>query len=605
MTHERIPSELEFQSVDDEAPDLSGEVIDERYRVVELIGTGGMGRVYRAEQIQLQRPVAIKVLHPGYSSIPEVGRRFEREAVAIARLDHPNCVSVQDFGRLANGSLFLVMPLLVGELLSDALARGPLEEASALRVARHILCGLAHSHAAGIVHRDIKTDNVMLVEHEGDPAFAKILDFGIAKLVDAVGEGAPGTQLTVAGQRFGTPAYMSPEQATGRPPDHRTDIYSTTVVLFEMLTGVRPFEAPDEFALMEMQSSTPPPPLADRAAGRRFAPELEQLVARGLAKNPEERYQSAAELIAAIDALTGAVQARAAGRVAFMDGKDDPRRTPAWAIAGAGAPAAAGPDLPAPEPASGRSRNRARGSLWNRVKHHRISIVAGAVILAAFVVSTALLASRSKDSGSPHAARARALLAEGKPVEAIAYLTERREAIEGDADALLELGHAHSAALQYDEAAAAYGLALEHRKELSSDRTMRTNLMLMLDNSDGSAAEVAGRLLVGELDDDEARDRIVELASADERLEFRARMRTLAEELGLGSRIDRVRSYGLDLAQGKTCEDRRHSVAQLRALGDAAALPALEKARDRGKRNRCLRTAAEDAIRYLEALREK
>src|SRR3954462_7668480 len=144
-----------------EEPALVGDVVDGRYKIVELIGEGGMGRVYRAEQVRLQRPVAVKVLNGAYSAVPEVGRRFEREAIALARLDHPNCVVVQDFGRLPDGSLYLVMSYLRGELLRAALDLTPFVIARALHVTRHLLAGLAHAHKAGIAHRDLKPENVM------------------------------------------------------------------------------------------------------------------------------------------------------------------------------------------------------------------------------------------------------------------------------------------------------------------------------------------------------------------------------------------------------------------------------------------------------------
>ncbi|HEX8954397.1 MAG TPA: serine/threonine-protein kinase, partial [Polyangia bacterium] len=157
---------------------IEGEIVDGRYRIVELIGEGGMGCVYRAEQLRLARTVAVKVLHQAYSAVPEVGRRFEREAIALARLDHPNCVAVQDFGRLPDGSLYLVMSYLHGTLLRAALDATPFVAARALHVARHVAAGLAHAHKAGIIHRDVKPENVMLVQHEGDADFAKLFDFG-------------------------------------------------------------------------------------------------------------------------------------------------------------------------------------------------------------------------------------------------------------------------------------------------------------------------------------------------------------------------------------------------------------------------------------------
>ena len=230
-----------------EAPAILGEIVDGRYKIVELIGEGGMGRVYRAEQVRLLRTVAVKVLNREWSAVPEVGRRFEREAIALARLDHPNCVAVQDFGRLPDGSLFLVMSYLPGVLLRAALETTPFVTARALHVARHLAAGLAHAHKAGIIHRDVKPENVMLVHHEGDADFATLFDFGLVKLIES---GPPSTaNLTTVGQRFGTPAYMSPEQALGRPVDARTDLYSLTVVLFEMLVGRPLFSADDEEGL--------------------------------------------------------------------------------------------------------------------------------------------------------------------------------------------------------------------------------------------------------------------------------------------------------------------------------------------------------------------
>ncbi|MGZ3439956.1 MAG: serine/threonine-protein kinase, partial [Polyangia bacterium] len=287
------------------ASPMVGEVVDGRYKIVALIGEGGMGRVYRAEQLRLQRSVAVKVLHREYSAVPEVGQRFEREAIALARLDHPNCVAVQDFGRLPDGSLFLVMSYLQGELLRTAIDTTPCSIARALHVARHLLSGLAHAHQAGIVHRDVKPENVMLVHHEGDPDFAKLFDFGLVKLLAA--EAASPENLTRVGQRFGTPAYMSPEQALGRAVDARTDLYSLTVVLYEMLVGHPLFVADDEEGLLVMHAAKAPPSLAEGAPARTFPPALEELVRRGLAKSPNERFASAAEYLAAVDACAGAL----------------------------------------------------------------------------------------------------------------------------------------------------------------------------------------------------------------------------------------------------------------------------------------------------------
>jgi tetratricopeptide (TPR) repeat protein len=537
---------------------MIGQLIDGRYRVVEVIGEGGMGLVYRAEQERLKRSVAIKVLQRDYSSIPEVGRRFEREAIAIARLDHPNCVAVQDFGRLPDGSLYLVMSYLNGTSLREAINEGPIPVARTLHIGRHILAGLAHAHNAGIVHRDVKPDNVMLVRHEGDPDFAKIFDFGIAKL-DEPPATPSSTQLTKMGQRFGTPAYMSPEQAMGKPLDARTDLYSSTVVLFEMLTGRTPFVAADDEGLLVMHAAKAPPRLSELANGRAFPEELEELIARGLAKDPAQRWANASQLIDALDAHSRVITDVTLAAAVPV------RRRPV------------------------RSMLRPLRS-WKFVTRFALVllIVAGAVGL-------------SRALRVDHAARARALLASGRPQEAASYLEQRLKEIADDAHAQLELGNAYAAARRYDDALVAYERVRSLDRKLAGDRTMRRNLMLMIDDERNETATGSARFLIQLLDDEAARKRVVEIASRSKTLPHRVAMRDLAESLGLSSRVDRLTSLGLDLEQGATCADRQRSVAQLRALADPAAIPALKNAQALKKKNACLLDDAADAIRYLGA----
>jgi tetratricopeptide (TPR) repeat protein len=523
-----------------------GEVIDGRYQIVELIGEGGMGRVYRAQQLRLQRPVAVKVLHREYSAVPEVAARFEREAIALARLDHPNCVAVQDFGKLPDGSLYLVMSHLSGALLRNALLERFSVERS-LHVARHLLSGLAHAHQAGIVHRDVKPENVMLVSYEGDADFARLFDFGIVKLQT---EEAAGENLTKVGQRFGTPAYMSPEQSLGRTVDARSDLYSLTVVLYEMLTGRPLFVADDEEGLLVMHAAKAPPPL-----GAGFVPELEELVRRGLAKKPEDRYASAAEYLKALDRCTA----------------------------------------PQPKQAPSRLSIRARRMTF-ALRSRRALMVLGIVALSsagAYAVRRALRVD--------HPAHARALSAAGRPQEAATYLQERLNEIADDPLAQLELGHAYAALRRYDEALVAYERVRSLDRKLADDHTMRTNLMLMLDDERNETATGAARFLIQLLEDEGARAKLVELASRARSPAHRVAMRDLAESLGLSARVDLGASYRLDLEQGATCADRQHAVAKLRALRDPSASVALKKAAAK-KSNACLRDDAADAVRYLESM---
>ncbi len=290
---------------DDEDRALVGQTVDGRYRIDAVVGRGGMGTVYRAEHVRIQRPVAFKRLHPRLSNTDAFEKRFEREAVAVGRVDHPNCVGISDFGELADGSLYLVMEYLEGRSLGDLLDEYQrLPPARALHIMRHVMRGLAHAHAQGVVHRDIKPDNIYLVQRDGDADFAKVVDFGIAKLVGpAESEGDQG--LTKTGVAIGTPKYLAPEQAFGDTTDGRTDLYSASVVLYEMVAGVPPFEADDSIALVTKHLTSPVPPLAQAAPGVPLPAGLEQLVQRGLAKERDQRFGSAEEYIAAIDAIAG------------------------------------------------------------------------------------------------------------------------------------------------------------------------------------------------------------------------------------------------------------------------------------------------------------
>ncbi len=284
------------------ATEKVGTVIDRRYRITGLLGRGGMGSVYRAEHVRIRRPVALKLLHPEYGAIDEIARRFEREAFATGRIDHPNIVTVSDFGELPDGTMFLVMELLDGVSLADVLAdEKRLAPERALAITKHVLRGLGQAHACDIVHRDVKPENVLLVEHAGQRDFAKLLDFGIAKLLGEAEMEEGGEKLTQAGVAFGTPAYISPEQATGSATDHRADLYSTSAMLFEMLTGRAPFVSEEKLKLLAMHATRPAPRMRDVAPELKLPDELELVVARGLQKEPGDRYPTAAAFIADID----------------------------------------------------------------------------------------------------------------------------------------------------------------------------------------------------------------------------------------------------------------------------------------------------------------
>jgi eukaryotic-like serine/threonine-protein kinase len=273
-----------------------GSVLGGRYRIQRVLGAGGMGVVYRGEHVHMHKPFAIKVLHKHMTAMPEIVARFEREAVAAGRIQHPHVAAATDFGKLDDGSFYLALEYVDGRSLGSLIADGALPVVRALLIARQIAEGLDAAHAAGIVHRDLKPDNVQLVSRDGYDDWVKILDFGIAKV--HLGDAAGNQPLTQLGTVFGTPEYMSPEQAQGHAVDARSDLYALGVMLFEMLSGKIPFDAADVVVLIMRHVTQPPPPLPASIPAS-----VQRLVADLLAKKPDDRVASAAELVRRIERL--------------------------------------------------------------------------------------------------------------------------------------------------------------------------------------------------------------------------------------------------------------------------------------------------------------
>jgi len=261
----------------------------EHYEIGRELGRGSMGIVYEAHDRRLDRTVAIKFLAPDLTRDTKACQRFIREARLAASLDHPNLATVLEIGETSEGQHYLVTPFYRGGSLKERLAQGPIPLEEALDLTRQLAAGLGAAHQREIVHRDVKPANLLLDDH----GTLKIADFGIAKLIG-------GTDLTQTGASLGTPAYKSPEQSLGRVVDHRTDIWSLGVVLFELLTGRRPFDGEYEQAVVHSIISREPEVLED-AHGEPIPEELRQVVAKAMAKDPEERYQSAEELVRDLD----------------------------------------------------------------------------------------------------------------------------------------------------------------------------------------------------------------------------------------------------------------------------------------------------------------
>ncbi|MBE7451875.1 MAG: serine/threonine protein kinase [Kofleriaceae bacterium] len=328
---------------------LLGQELDGRYRIESLLGKGGMGAVLRAQHLFMEQPVAIKVLRPSLARDPSAARRFLREARGTLKVESDHAVKVLDFAITDDGMLYLVLELLDGRTVGAELADGgPLPLRRALRIARQICAALAAAHKVGLVHRDLKPDNVMLIRRGGDPDHVKVLDFGLAKVMEHAGQRALSlAALTQGDLVFGTPDYMAPEQAMGQPLDGRADLYAVGATLFEMLTGRPPFVGAT-MAVLADHVRTPPPTLA-AAAGQPFPAEVEALVARCLAKDPAHRPASAEALaaeLAALEERLGLVSRRGA-QVATID--LDPGAVVA-AVAATGPVGPAGAARPAPDP---------------------------------------------------------------------------------------------------------------------------------------------------------------------------------------------------------------------------------------------------------------
>src|SRR6185437_8515454 len=287
------PSGLDRQSQRRTGGDAPGSIIDGRYRIEEMIGSGGMSTVYRAKHLKLDRDVALKMLRSDATGEAKLLERFIQEARAESSLKHPNVLKAHALGIDKERHLYLVTDYLHGQNLSAILRKGPLPQATARQIFLQICDGLAHAHAKGVIHRDLKPSNVMILNGVEDP-LVKIVDFGIAKLTNS--EKSATQQLTQSGMILGSPSYMSPEQCLGMPLDARSDIYSFGCLMFETLTGRLPFLADTEYGVLEQHIRANPPAFGDIDPHTSVSPDLEAIVRKCLSKECDARYSNCAEL---------------------------------------------------------------------------------------------------------------------------------------------------------------------------------------------------------------------------------------------------------------------------------------------------------------------
>jgi serine/threonine-protein kinase len=289
---------------------LVGRTLDGRYEVLERLGAGGVGVVYRGKQVPLSRFVAIKVMQQHAAASPEWRRRFDREAKALSALAHPNVVPVTDSG-IDGGVPYLVMELLQGRTLADLIKEGPLPPVRALEILRQTLRGLAFAHGKGIVHRDLKPANVFLQALPDHADHVRLLDFGMAKFLEGSGSRSIDA-LTRVGSVFGTPSYMSPEQAKAEPVDARADVYAAGVVLFQILAGRLPFVGDTSEQIMKGHVFDAVPSLASIRPDLAIATLAQPIIERAMAKKPAARFADAASMLSALEAIVAAARASAA-----------------------------------------------------------------------------------------------------------------------------------------------------------------------------------------------------------------------------------------------------------------------------------------------------
>ena len=284
--------------------DLIGKELLGQFRIVERIGRGGMGEVFKAEQPAMDRLVAIKILHSKLAARKDLVSRFRREARAMSRLSHPNTARVFLYGQLEEtNQLYIVMEYLDGTDLAHHVRRhGPMEATRAAKVMIQVLGALEEAHSVGVIHRDLKPENILLTTQGGLPDFPKVLDFGLAKVRET--RPRPGSMvLTQEGMIFGTPEFMSPEQARGEVLDPKSDIYSTSLILYELVTGQLPFPKCKPMEYISHHIYSEPIPISKRVPTLNVPPALDAIVAMALEKDRSKRYQSAKEFGEALKVL--------------------------------------------------------------------------------------------------------------------------------------------------------------------------------------------------------------------------------------------------------------------------------------------------------------
>ncbi|HUS66924.1 MAG TPA: protein kinase [Kofleriaceae bacterium] len=578
--------------MDAEPDPLIGGIIADRYRILAPLGRGGMGAVYRVEHLMMKKELALKLLHPELGRLEEVAKRFEREAEAAARLDHPNIIAVTDFGRTAEGMLFLVMELLEGpslahEIRPDGNQGRPLGTARAVHIMKQILRALEKAHQSGVVHRDLKPENIVLVERDGEEDIVKLLDFGIAKITSGPSESKE--VLTQAGVVFGTPEYLSPEQAMGEEADGRADLYAAGVMLYEMLTGRRPFEAESKVEVLSMHLTRDAEPMHKVAPEADIPIELERVVERAMAKKRQERFASAATFLEAIEGKIQPLGPAPSATARYLT--EAPARGWRWLV----------------------QRAREAGVPWPR------AFVGGAAALALALVTLLVVARRAERPRPPapeiaaDLRQAEALLARGELEGARAALQQLLSSHPASARVRYLFGNLDYADGERERALGDYREAIRLDKGYRNDPLLRANVRALLDRR---AEGLSALQLLADDVGAPALDDIVACAKGCRDDRVRAKAVEAAIKLGGTALIAKEGKPASDddeasldkLQKGKSCRDRKAAALALIASGNPKYLEALKDARDRRggffgvqQINGCMLRELNAAIRKWEA----
>lgn len=567
-------------------------VIDGRYEVVRCLGTGAMGIVFLVRHVRLNKLFALKIIHPSLAQLPEFAARFEREADACSRLQHPNCISVTDFGQDVDGRLFLVMEYVEGTLLNTAVGEKPLSMMEAMQYAKQILLGLRHAHKEGLVHRDIKMENVVRCAGDDGTPVLKILDFGMAKhpVMD---------NLTVAGNPdgvvMGTPQYMSPEQIRDDGVDARTDLYAVGVTLFRMISDTPVFKGAGPLDVFMNKMAEKAPSLV-QVTGKTYPAALEAFLAKALERDPADRFADADEMIDALDRVMESVRIEI-GTVPLL-----PTRSfrfwsghKKWAVMAAAVAVIVGT---AAVFVAGRSGNEAIDSV-EAAAAADASVSAGpgsanGGVPAPSVGASPIETPAAKPDTAVDAKAEAAMLsmdADTPPdpllIEA-ALLLERRECrkaekllktAEGSDNARVQyfLGRAAVCRRQEAEALAYYQSAIKLDGRYRTDTGILEDAERML-----ASHKVRDRVISFMAEDigKTALPTLIQTAGHHKTRLVRQAALAAVERLGALDHVDLVSSYELDLNQAGSCKEKRIMVAKIAALNTKAAKQVLVRARD-------------------------